>query len=97
MGRYQCRKEAAKMRARFFPKPTTKLEEDVLRCNMNLAQDLADSGKKVIESKGDGTLDLVKGLVDRAKAKGLTKKAVAQREEVNKSKTLEGKGDVKDG
>ena len=34
-----CRKRASEMRARFFPKPTTKAEEDVLRVNAKAMQE----------------------------------------------------------
>ena len=34
-----CRKKASEMRARFFPKPTTKKEENVLRVNAKAMQE----------------------------------------------------------
>ena len=40
MARWQDRREAARMRARFFPKPTTRQEEDVLRAQATEMQDL---------------------------------------------------------
>ncbi len=39
MARFQCRKEAAKMRERFLPKPTTKAEVKAMAINMRNAQE----------------------------------------------------------
>ena len=82
--RFQCRKQAAAARLKFRPMPTTEAEENVLRCNMVLEQDLAAKKENITESKShsDETLDLVKGLVDRAKSQGLT---VKQREKAEKA------------
>ncbi len=66
------------MRERFFPKPSTKLDEDVLRVNMNLAQDLVPKVKSSRKFSGNETLDLVKGLSARAKAKDLIIKPVKE-------------------
>jgi hypothetical protein len=85
MARYQDRKKAAAARMRYRPKPTPKKEIDILRCNMNLNQDIA-AEKSVIESKSDAeeAKDIAAWMLKKAKSKGLTTADVKKREKAER-------------
>jgi len=76
-----CRKKAAEMRARYFPKATTKQEEAALQVQATAEQDMAQSKAAPLKSR-DTTLDLVQGLLDKAKTEGLIVKPEPTRETV---------------
>jgi hypothetical protein len=91
MVRWIDRKKAAQARMRFKPLPTTREHEDILRCNMNLAQDMAPEKKGRYKASGDETLDVLRGLTDKAKSEGLIVKSDKPIKSKNKPKAVKSK------